>query len=80
MIKYEFRCRASQQEQAAFWKARLMFELGFDRALVIPHGGDVPPSPLAVRCSHFTNPESSFPPLTEEFVSENDYFVCDNVN
>lgn len=43
VIKYEFRCRASQREQAAFWKARLMFELWFDRALVIPHGGGCPP-------------------------------------
>lgn len=83
MIKYEFRCRASQQEQAALWKVKLLSEPQLHSPAAFPHRGWCPPEPLGSSDAaprHFGNPESSFPSLTKAFASENACFVCDNAN
>jgi len=50
MIKYEFCRRASQQGQAAFWKAKPMSELRPHGTTVLPTGGDVPGAARPRRC------------------------------
>lgn len=88
MLKYEFRCRASQWEQAAFWKVKVMFELWLRRPAAFPGGRRCPPSRRAAAPSGATTlpPATSetqnqvSPSLTEAFALENAYFVCDNAN